>query len=124
MRSVASSIRDDDRNAMHDDYAQFENELLKHLNWEEMYALPAFEQIDPDLARRIRDDHAGFRRTLGEIGIEIDLHAIRADRFEKFADELEAHAHREEAMYAGIGASLSDEARSALLRRQSSFFDA
>lgn len=121
LRGVASSIRDDDRSSMHDDCALFERELLNHMDWEAMYLLPAFEVLDPVRAKAIRADHDRFRATLGRIGIEIDLHAIRAERFDEFASDLAAHAELEEALYATVD-DLSDDDRAALARRHSAFF--
>jgi len=106
---------------MHDDCVLFEGELLKHIDWEEMYLLPTFEALDPTLANELRSDHARFRATLGRIGIEIDIHAIRAERFDEFASDLGAHAAREEAMYATLD-ELSDDDYAALERQHTTFF--
>ena len=123
IRGVADSIRDDARDAMRDDYAEFERQLLKHLDWEEMYLLPRFERLDPDAAQTIRADHRRFRATLGEIGLEIDLHLVRAERFEQFARDLESHSKVEEAMYRAL-ATFENPDHATLLRRYADFADA
>ena len=119
-RGVADSIRDDDRDCMHDDYAAFERQLLDHLDWEDMYLLPRFEDLDPQAADTIRRDHARFRKTLGEIGIEIDLHIVRAERFDEFARDLASHSEFEDVMYREVATTTYPE-HSTLLRQYSKF---
>ena len=99
LRGVAESIRSDRRDAMHDDFCLFEKKLLAHMDWEEMHLLTPYERISPKEGAQLRADHAHFRKALGDFGIAIDIHAVRAEQFDKFAEELVAHASREEEMY-------------------------
>jgi hemerythrin superfamily protein len=101
-RDVAASIRDDDRDVMRDDFAVLERSLLDHMSWEEMYVLPAYDKREPEIAAKIRAEHADFRAQLGEIGLAIDLHSVRADHFDELAARLKTHADREEAMYSTL----------------------
>lgn len=120
-RGVIASIRDDDRDVMHDDFAVLERRLLDHMSWEEMYLLPAYEKDYPESATKIRAQHADFRRRLGEIGLAIDLHSVRAEHFEELAARLGAHAEAEEVMYSTIAGRLPEEQEEAISGRYDRF---
>ncbi|MCA9618283.1 MAG: hemerythrin domain-containing protein [Myxococcales bacterium] len=121
LRGVASSIRDEETSSMSDDFDLFERKLLQHLDWEEMHILPAYERIDPAGASELLAEHQRFRRTLGAIGLEIDLHIVRAERFDTFASELHAHAQHEDRMYAMLDELHGEGEREALRRRHGRF---
>jgi hypothetical protein len=116
-RDVASSIRDDDRECMRDDFAVLERRLLDHMSWEEMYILPDYEKQLPESAARIRAEHADFRARLGEIGLAIDLHSVRADQFDALAERLRVHADREDELYKTVAAGLPGDAATAVSSR-------
>lgn len=120
-RAVARSIRADERGAMHDGFATLERKLLDHMSWEEMYILPTFTEDFPASAAKIRADHTEFRARLGEIGLAIDLHAVRADHFDDLAARLRAHAEREEIMYSTISDVLPAETAEAIDSRYDRF---
>jgi hypothetical protein len=42
------------------------------------------------------DEHAQIREKLTELGIDLELHCLGADRVKSFVDGLRAHAAREE----------------------------
>lgn len=119
---VAESIREDDREIMHDDFAELERRLLDHMSWEEMYILPTYGKRQPAEAAEIRAEHAEFRARLGEIGIAIDLHTVRANNFEELAARIRDHADREEAMYTSISNELGDETYEAVDNQFHRFF--
>jgi len=80
------------------EWQRFERELLSHLELEEQEILPAFSREHLAEARSIRDEHASIRAGLTELGVELDLHCLRAERVEAFIGLLRAHAKREEAL--------------------------
>lgn len=116
-RDVAASIRDDDRDLMHDDFTVLERELLEHMSWEEMYILPTYEKTFPESAAKLRAEHADFRARLGEIGLAIDLHSVRAAHFDELAARLGAHADHEDVMYQMVAKDLPVETAEAISNR-------
>jgi hemerythrin superfamily protein len=77
-------------------WSRFERELSSHLDLEEHEILPAFARAHQAEAQGIRDEHAAIRTALTELGVDLDLHCLRADRVEAFIQLLRAHARREE----------------------------
>jgi hypothetical protein len=62
--------------------------------------LPAFERLHPGETAVIRAEHDGIRQSLLEMGVNLDLHLLRADTVDAFLTKLRDHARREEgAMY-------------------------
>lgn len=119
---VAAAVREDNRDVMHDDFSVLERRVLDHMSWEEMYILPTYEKSHPQEAAEIRAEHGEFRRRLGEIGIAIDLHSVRASYFDELAARMRAHADREEAMYSSISSELPAETYEAINHRFDRFF--
>jgi hypothetical protein len=78
-------------------WTAFERELLLHLELEEAEILPGFARHDPTGARAILADHAEIRSALLEMGLNLDLHLLRAEVVEDFVKRLKDHARREEA---------------------------
>ena len=82
------------------EWTAFERELLRHMEIEEAEILPGFAQHDAPGARAILADHGEIRRDLLEMGLNLDLHLLRAEAVEGFVQRLKAHARREdEALY-------------------------
>jgi hypothetical protein len=85
------------RPALEQTWASLERALLSHLEEEEMFLFPELAKDDrlelDDLAR----DHAEIRTLLGEIGIGIELHTVRAATIRALVAKLRAHAARENA---------------------------
>jgi hemerythrin superfamily protein len=96
--TLLSDARRDDGPALRAQWCRFEHELLAHLKLEEREILPEFARPHPAEARDLRDEHARLRAGLLELGVELDLHCLRADRVEAFVNLLRAHARREEAL--------------------------
>jgi hemerythrin-like domain-containing protein len=83
------------------EWGAIERELLRHLELEEAEILPGFAGVDAAGARAILDEHAAIRGELLEMGLNLDLHLLRAERVAAFVDQLRAHSRREEhALYA------------------------
>jgi hemerythrin-like domain-containing protein len=94
-------VRDGDPAALRPEWTEFERALSRHLEQEEAEILPGFARDDATGARAILTEHAGIRAALLEMGINLDLHLLRAEEVERFVDQLRAHAKREEtALYA------------------------
>jgi len=74
----------------------FQRALLGHLEAEEKYLIPALAQDRPGEAAVLLEDHTRIRDMLLELGIDLDLHCLRAERVDAFVEVLRAHAHREE----------------------------
>jgi hemerythrin superfamily protein len=81
------------------EWQAFQRELLGHLDAEEKHLIPALAEDRPREAQILLDEHAQIRDQLLQLGIDLDLHCLRADRVEAFVGALRAHAHREENIY-------------------------
>jgi len=85
------------------DFQQLEAEWLIFqralLDAEEKHLIPALAEDRPGAARILLDDHALIRAKLLELGVDLDLHCLRAERVEAFVEALRAHAGREESMF-------------------------
>jgi hypothetical protein len=77
----------------------FERALLQHLEAEERTLIPALAQDRPTEAQALLEDHAGIRIKLLQLGVDLDLHCLSAERVTTFVEALRAHAHREENMF-------------------------
>jgi len=81
------------------EWSTFQNALLDHLDAEERHLLPALAKDRPAEAQALYDDHARIRAHLLQLGVDLDLHCLPADRVEAFVEVLRAHAHREENIF-------------------------
>ncbi len=90
----------------------FEQRILRHMQAEEQYLLPLVEVSNPLEVERTRGEHIKIRDLLAELGLAIQLHAVRASDIYNLIDLLRAHAkHEDEALYqlAGNKASVAVE---------------
>jgi hemerythrin-like domain-containing protein len=94
---LVSRAQECDATELRCEWTAFERELLRHLELEEAELLPGFAQHDAAGARAILADHAEIRSDLLEMGLNLDLHLLRAEAVESFVQRLKAHARREEA---------------------------
>jgi hypothetical protein len=97
-REIVATCRRGDHAEMRHLWARFEKELLGHMDLEEREILPAFGRAHLAEAQGIRDEHTSIRAALIELGVDLDLHCLRAERVEAFIALIEAHARREEAL--------------------------
>jgi hemerythrin-like domain-containing protein len=74
----------------------FQRALLQHLDAEERTLIPALAQDRPAAAQALLADHTAIRAMLLQLGVDLDLHCLGAERIEAFVEALRAHAHREE----------------------------
>lgn len=104
-------------------WRELEEELLDHMAAEEEIILPGYGEHAPDDARRIRDEHVRLRALLTPLGVEVELHEVRATRLRQLAHLLHAHAAHEDAeMYPWAEAHLGAAAHHALWVRISRWF--
>ena len=77
-------------------WSVFEQQLLRHMEEEELRWLPGFARRYPAEAELLRREHHEIRTTLNELAVMLDLHALRADAVTALVDQLRAHAARED----------------------------
>jgi hemerythrin-like domain-containing protein len=94
--ALVAEAQERDAESLHPEWKAFERELERHLALEEAEFLPDFAREHPEEAREIRSDHAAIRSALVQMGIDLELHALRADAVAAFVEGLKAHARREE----------------------------
>jgi hemerythrin-like domain-containing protein len=95
--SLVARAKEDDPTALRAAWTAFERELLRHMELEEAEILPGFARQDAVGARSILADLAEIRSGLLEMGLNLDLHLVRAEAVELFVRRLKEHARREEA---------------------------
>jgi hemerythrin superfamily protein len=98
-------------------WSAFARELVAHLDAEELHILGPFTEAEPDVGRDLLDEHGRIRRKLSELGIDLELHSLEAERIETFINELRAHAiHEERLLYPWARRKLGPVACERLLR--------
>ncbi len=93
---LANRVHCGDTATIDEAWGPLEARLRAHMDFEERHLLPRFEQIAPDAARQILAEHAQIRDALSEVGIAIELHALREDAMELLLTRLRAHGRLEE----------------------------
>lgn len=73
----------------------FEAGLRAHLELEEAELFPLLP--DPEERAALEADHARFREQLDELGLQVEVHAIRQPSVDALCAGLRAHAAREDA---------------------------
>jgi hemerythrin superfamily protein len=81
------------------EWLTFQSALLDHLDAEEKHLIPALAEDRPGEAQTLLDEHTRIRIQLLQLGVDLDLHCLRAERVEAFVDSMRAHAHREEHIF-------------------------
>jgi hemerythrin-like domain-containing protein len=105
---LVAAVRSGDREATERAFKRSEEAILRHLDVEEMFVFPALREGHAKEIDRLRRDHDEIRKQLGELGLALELHTIRADAVESFAAMLREHAEREESLaYVQAGHTLS-----------------
>lgn len=85
------------RPALERTWAELEREMLAHLEEEELYLFPALAAENAAEQAALAADHARFRTLLAEIGVAVELHAIRLETIDELARSIREHAERENA---------------------------
>lgn len=80
-------------------WTRLEATLLEHFSFEERFLFPRFAVTHPDEDAALRAEHDALRRQLAELGIAIEIHALREDTVREFLAAVRAHAAREDALF-------------------------
>jgi hemerythrin superfamily protein len=107
-REIVASCQRGEHANLRADWDRFERELTSHLDLEEKELLPGFARRHLAEAQGLLEEHAAIRAGLTELGVELDLHCLRAERVEAFITGLRAHARREEALLYPWSSQLRD----------------
>lgn len=75
---------------------ELDRDLSSHMAAEERFVLPSFMRVDPEEAVALLDEHGRIREMLLELGVAVDLHALRVEQARRFIEMLLAHADRED----------------------------
>lgn len=117
-RQALSALRRGDSGDVRARWLALERALGAHMRAEEQHVLPAFEKRFPHDAARIRREHQEIRRSLEQLGVELDLHALREQAASDFLDLLGEHAaHEQSVLYAWAQVQLSEHDRRSVLGR-------
>lgn len=102
----------DEPAALVTEYRRFEHEMLEHLRVEEELLFPEYAEYAPGDARKLRYEHDELRRMLFRVGVDVELHTVRAHHVDRLITELRAHgAREEEGLYAWAAMHLSAPAK-------------
>lgn len=79
-------------------WSAFSDQLAEHMRHEEEELLPAYADSSPEagaVAQKLREEHTSIRHLLDSIGLDIQLHAIRAASIRRMVAMLREHAEQE-----------------------------
>lgn len=118
-QGIVSQASGGDLDHLRQSWSAFERELLAHLDGEETFILRAFAGQRPLEAKRILAAHNAIRHKVTEMGVDLDLHCLRADRVQDLLSDLRRHARTEELVVypwadARLGTTAADDLRRAL----------
>jgi hemerythrin superfamily protein len=98
-QAIVTRAQGGDFQQLEGEWLIFQNALLGHLDAEERHLIPELAKDRPGEAQKLLDDHAHIRARLLELGIDLDIHCLRAERVVAFVETLRAHANREENIF-------------------------
>jgi len=98
-------------------WARFEQALLNHIDAEEIFLLPSFDAVDRSEAFRIRQEHATLRHLLADMGVRLELHAVKEEDVKRLVDAIRQHARREEEILYRWADELAPDLAGALAER-------
>jgi Hemerythrin HHE cation binding domain len=101
-------------------WSRFERELLDHMAAEEALVLPSFERVNPSETVGLREDHATIRSLLADLGVRLELHAVKEEHVRHLIESLRSHAAREDALLYRWAAELEPDLQKALRGRLAS----
>jgi hypothetical protein len=96
-RTLLASVHEDSPLTLTKRYRMFEHAVLEHLTAEETLVLPDFAARAPTEARAIELHHVALRKLLIQLGVEVELGAVRLETAANLIDALRAHAEHEDA---------------------------
>jgi hypothetical protein len=94
--ALRTAIYADDPLVLAERYRAFEHAMLEHMAAEEEHILPAYAADAPEDAAAIRATHDELRQQLFRIGVDVELHSVRAAALEQLVKTLRAHAALED----------------------------
>jgi hypothetical protein len=77
---------------------ELDQTLTAHMALEERLILPELAKVSPTEAFELLAEHGELRHELLELGVCVDLHALRADLAGRFIARLRDHARREDGL--------------------------
>jgi hypothetical protein len=77
-----------------------------------------FERQYPEETAVLREEHASIRRLLADLGIQLELHALREQNARYFVESLRGHAAREELLLYRWANDLPPEIADAVAQRR------
>jgi hemerythrin superfamily protein len=118
LEHLLMSARMNDWERLRGALSEIERDLRAHLEAEETFMLPKFERVDAERTRHIREEHAEIEKRLVDLGVALDLHALRDSTIEQFVKLLQEHARGEErALYSWAQAALGEQEKASALSR-------
>ena len=100
-------------------WAEFDDSLCEHMQFEEQVVLPALRTAEPGEADALTEEHGQIRAKLAELGVALDLHEVRAEMVADFVEQLRRHARRENSLaYQWAERRLDAEDRRNTLKRR------
>jgi hypothetical protein len=99
-RDLEAAIHQDDPRELVSSFRVFEDAMLDHLWEEEEEILPSYALFDWKDAQDVRRQHTELRKQLNAIGVDVELHGVRAIDLKHLMQLLRAHAkHEDSRMY-------------------------
>jgi hypothetical protein len=114
LECLSQAAEASDRETLVATWAELETRLICHMEAEERYLLPLVEASHPAEVTRTLAEHAQIRDRIAELGLAVELHAVRSSDIRALIELLQAHSkHEDEALYviAGDKASVAIEHR-------------
>lgn len=93
---LANRVHCGDAATIDEAWGPMEARLRAHMDFEERELLPRFGELAPVTAQQIVGEHAQIRSALSEMGVAIELHALREEAVTDFLALLRAHGRRED----------------------------
>lgn len=116
--ALLNTIHVNDADAAETAWTELDHRLATHLDAEEADMLPLFDHFDPLEGATIRSDHGRIRSLMAELGVMLDIHALREEKVTELVGFLRAHAAREETkLYPWANRELPEGPRQSLLQR-------
>jgi hypothetical protein len=98
LAAIVVRARNADHAELRADWQRFERDVNSHLEVEEQEILPVFALRHSEEAQALLEEHGRIRADLVELGVELDLHCLRAEKVASFVDLLRDHAAREDSL--------------------------
>jgi hemerythrin-like domain-containing protein len=114
LERLSQAIEASDRGAVAAIWVEFQARLIRHMEAEEHYLLPLIAASHPAEVNQTLLEHTQIRDLIGELGVAIELRAVRSDEIQALSELLHAHStHEDQEFYvlAGDKASVAVEHR-------------